>query len=47
MIVAIATNNIAVTSKRLSDAMKFKSELRKHFTINDRGELQWFLGLEM
>jgi hypothetical protein len=38
-IVAVVTDDMAITSKRASDVMKFKLELRKHFDIVDGGEL--------
>jgi hypothetical protein len=46
-IVAVATDDMAITSKRADDVLKFKSELRKHFDIADGGELRWFLGFEI
>jgi len=46
-IVAVATDDMAVTSKHTSDVVKFKSELRKHFEITDMGEMKWFLGFEV
>ena len=46
-IVAVATDDMAVTSKRLGDVIKFKSELRRFWEISDKGELSWFLGFEV
>jgi len=46
-IVAIATDDMAITSKRAEDVAKFKSELKRHFEIADGGELHWFLGFEI
>ena len=38
-IIAVATDDMVVTSKRISDVIKFKSEIQKHFEIADGGEL--------
>ena len=38
-IIAVATDDMAVTSKQLLDVKKFKSEIRQHFEIADGGEL--------
>ena len=47
MIAAVATDNMAVTSRRKSDAMKFKSNVRQHWEITNHGPIQWFLGFEI
>ena len=46
-IVAVATDDMAVTSKRKVDAEKFKSEIRKRWDITDHGPIKWFLGFEI
>jgi hypothetical protein len=43
----LPVDDMAITSKRADDVLKFKSELRKHFDIADGGELRWFLGFEI
>ena len=46
-VVAVATNDMAVTSKRKVDIEKFKKEIRKHWEITDNGPINWFLGFEI
>ena len=46
-IVAVATDDMALTSKRAKDAEIFKSEIRKFWDITDHGPIQWFLGFEI
>lgn len=43
----IATDDMAVMSKRASDVLRFKSKIQKYFAILDGGELHWFLGFEI
>ena len=47
IIVAVATDDMAVTSKQKEDADKFKAEIRKHWAITDHGAINWFLGFEI
>ena len=47
MIIMVATDDMAITSKQLSDVIKLKSKIRQHFVIANGGELQQFLGLEI
>ena len=47
MIVAVATDDMAVTSRRKLDTMKFKSNVRQHWEITNHGPIQWFLGFEI
>ena len=42
-IVAVTTDDMAVTSKRKVDAERFKSEIRKRWDITDHGPIKWFL----
>ena len=46
-IVAVATDDMALTSKRAVDAAKFKSEIQKYWDITDHGPIKWFLGFEI
>jgi hypothetical protein len=43
-VIAVATDDMAVTSKRMSDVIRFTSKLREHFDITDLGEMKHFLG---
>lgn len=42
-IVAVATDDMAVTSKQTSDINNFKSEIHKRWEITDHEEIKWFL----
>ena len=46
-IVAIATDDMAVTSKRMEHTKRFKAEITKHWEITDHGPIKWFLGFEI
>lgn len=46
-IVAVATDDMAVASKRAEDAERFKSDIRKYWEITDHGPIKWFLGFEI
>jgi hypothetical protein len=46
-IVAVATDDMAITSKQTADVKRFKSELWQYWEISDKGELSWFLGFEV
>ena len=46
-IVAVATDDMALASKRAEDAERFKSEVRKFWEITDHGPIKWFLGFEI
>src|ERR1700678_1296436 len=46
-IIAIATDDMAVTSKRKADAEKFKAEIKNYWEITDHGPIKWFLGFEI
>jgi len=43
-IVAMATDDMALTSKRESDIVKLKSKVSQHWEIMDGGKMQWYLG---
>jgi hypothetical protein len=47
VIVAVATDDMAVTSKHAADAERFKSDIRKFWEITDHGPIKWFLGFEI
>ena len=47
VIVAVATDDMAVTSKHAIDAEKFKSDIRKFWEITDKGPISWFLGFQI
>ena len=47
MIIAVATDDMAIMLKQYSDIVKFKMEIQKHFEIANGGELQWFLGFKI
>ena len=46
-IVAVATDNMAITSKQSIDAENFKLNIRKFWDITDHGPIKWFLGFEI
>jgi len=46
-IVAVATDDMAVTSKRASDVIKFKLEIKGFWEIRDHGPINWFLGFQI
>jgi hypothetical protein len=46
-IIAVATDDMAVTSKRKEDAVRFKAEIQKYWAITDHGAINWFLGFEI
>jgi hypothetical protein len=46
-IVAVATDDMVVASKRAEDAERFKSEIKKFWEITDHGPIKWFLGFEI
>ena len=46
-IIAVATDDMAVTSKRKADAERIKAEIKKYWEITDHGPIKWFLGFEI
>ena len=46
-IVVVATDDMALTSKRAIDAASFKAEIKKFWEITDHGPIQWFLSFEI
>lgn len=46
-IVTVATDDMAVMSKRLGDVKTFKLQIQKYWEITDHGPIKWFLGFEI
>ena len=46
-VVAVVTDDMAITSKHKEDVEKLKTELRQHWKISDLGELKWYLGFRI
>jgi len=46
-IVAVVTDDMALTSKRRIDAKNFNLEIVKHWEITDHGPINWFLGFQI
>jgi Reverse transcriptase (RNA-dependent DNA polymerase) len=46
-IVAVATDNMAVTSKQAIDVERFKSNVKRFWKIIDHGPINWLLGLQI
>ena len=46
-IIAVATDDMAVTSKRAADAEKFKQNIRRFWDITDNRPIGWFLGFQI
>ena len=46
-IVAVATNDMAVTSRRPANAEAFKSNVKQFWDVTDHGPIKWFLGFEI
>jgi len=46
-IVAVATDDMALTSKRMIDAETFKTEIHRQWDITDHGPINWFLGFKI
>ena len=46
-IVAVVTNNMAVTSKRAVKAQCFKLNIKQYWDITDHGLIKWFLGFKI
>ena len=47
MIVAVATDDMALTSKHAEDAQCFKAKIKRFWDIMDHGPIKWFLGFEI
>jgi hypothetical protein len=46
-VVAVATDDMVLTSKRRIDIDKLKGEISQHWDISNKGELSWYLGFEV
>ena len=46
-IIAVATDDMAVTSKWSEDTKNFKSEIKLFWEITDNGPISWFLGFQI
>ena len=46
-IIAVATDNMALTSKQAVNAEKFKKNIQKYWAITDHGAIGWFLGFQI
>ena len=46
-IVAVATDDMAVTSKRKVDAKQFKSKVKEFWKITDHRPIKWFLSFQI
>ena len=45
-IVAVATDDMAVTLRRAIDATHFKANVKQFWDITDHGPIKWFLGFK-
>jgi Reverse transcriptase (RNA-dependent DNA polymerase) len=46
-IVTVATDDMAITSKRAINAEQFKSKVKEFWDIMDHGPIKWFLGFQI
>ena len=46
-IIAVATDNMALTSKRAVDPENFKKNIQKYWAITNHGVIGWFLGFQI
>ena len=46
-IIAVTTDNMAVTSKRAEDITRFKANIQRYWEITDNGPIHWFLGFQI
>ena len=46
-IVAIAMDNMAVTSRRLANDEAFKSNVKRFWDVTNHGPIKWFLGFKI
>ena len=47
MIITVAMDNMAVTSKRAEDITRFKADIQHYWEITDNGPIRWFLGFQI
>jgi len=43
----VVTDDMAITSKRKTDADNFKSNIKRFWDITDHGPINWFLGFQI
>jgi len=46
-IIAVATDDMAVSSKWKADIKNFKAKISEHWEITDNGPIGWFLGFQI
>ena len=46
-IIVVATDDMAVTSKRAEDITRFKADIQRYWEITDNGPIHWFLGFQI
>ena len=46
-IIAVAIDDMAVTSKRAEDITRFKANIQHYWEITDNGPIRWFLGFQI
>ena len=46
-VIAVATDDMALTSKRAIDAENFKGDIKRYWDITDHGPIGWFLGFQI
>ena len=46
-IIAVATDDMALTLKHAKDAQCFKTEIKRFWDITDHGPIKWFLRSEI
>ena len=47
IIVVVAMDNMAVTSKQAEDITRFKADIQCYWEITDNGPIHWFLGFQI
>ena len=47
MIIAVATDDMAVTLKQAEDITRFKADIQRYWEITDNGSIRWFLGFQI
>ena len=47
MIIAVATDDMAVTLKQAEDITRFKADIQRYWEITDNGPIRWFLGFQI
>ena len=47
MIIAVAMDNMAVTSKQAEDIIRFKADIQHYWEITNNESIRWFLGFQV